>query len=91
LNATTQAPALDELVRDALTARANIGVSRAAGHFRDMVGQQVLLSVPAVTVATRDRAAQIIGDQETSGLVATGRLPVIFRGVCCWSSRDQQP
>ena len=37
---------LEELERDALTELANIGVSRAASNLRDMVGHQVLLSVP---------------------------------------------
>jgi chemotaxis protein CheC len=85
--ATAQAFALDELERDALTEIANIGVSRAAGNLRNMIGQQVLLSVPAVTVVTRERAAQIIGDRETSGLVGvqqafagefSGRVLLIF-------------
>ena len=38
---------------DALTELANIGVSRAAANLREMVGQQVLLSVPAVAVSRK--------------------------------------
>ena len=37
---------LDELELDALTELVNIGVNRAAASLRDMVGEQVVLSVP---------------------------------------------
>jgi len=78
---------LEELERDALAELANIGVSRAAANLREMVGQQVLLSVPAVAIITRDRAAQIVGDQANGDLVAvqqafagdfSGRVLLIF-------------
>ena len=39
---------LNELQLDALTELVNIGVSRAASSLREMVGSQVLLSVPNV-------------------------------------------
>lgn len=61
---------LDELERDALTELANIGVSRAAASLREMVGQQVLLSVPAVAIVTKDEAATIMERQEAGSLVA---------------------
>lgn len=78
---------LDELERDALSELANIGVSRAAASLRAMIGQQVLLSVPAVAVVTRDEAARMVGDRRTGGLVAvhqefagdfSGRALLIF-------------
>lgn len=78
---------LDELERDALSELANIGVSRAAASLRTMIGQQVLLSVPAVAMVTRDEAARMVGDRRTSGLVAvhqefagdfSGRALLIF-------------
>lgn len=81
------APDLDELQLDALTELVNIGVGRAAASLRTMVGEQVLLSVPSVAVITRERAAQIIGESETSKLVAvhqafegdlSGRALLIF-------------
>ena len=37
---------LTELELDALTEMVNIGVNRAAASLREMVGEQVLLSVP---------------------------------------------
>jgi chemotaxis protein CheC len=78
---------LDEIERDALTELANIGVSRAAGNLRDMVGHQVLLSVPAVAVMTRDHAATLLAERASGGLVAvhqafagdfSGRVLLIF-------------
>ena len=42
--------------RDALAEIANMGVSRAASSLRQMVGEQVLLSVPAVKIVTREIA-----------------------------------
>jgi chemotaxis protein CheC len=78
---------LDELERDALTELANIGVSRAASNLRDMVGYQVLLSVPAVEVITREHAATLLGERARGGLIAvhqafagdfSGRALLIF-------------
>jgi chemotaxis protein CheC len=61
---------LDELELDALTEVVNIGVSRAAASLRDMVGEQVFLSVPSVAITSPSRAAELIGERETSALVA---------------------
>jgi len=78
---------LDELEHDALTELLNIGVSRAAVSLRGMIGHQVLLSVPAVAVVTRERAGQILGERADHKLVAihqafegelSGRALLIF-------------
>jgi chemotaxis protein CheC len=78
---------LDELERDALTELVNIGVSRAAANLRKMVGAQVLLSVPAVEVVTRNHATSLIRERESGELVAvrqdfsgafSGRALLIF-------------
>ncbi len=61
---------LDELELDALTELVNMGVSRAAASLRHMVGDEVLLSVPSVAVVSRTRAAQIIGDDPATRMVA---------------------
>ena len=61
---------LDELEHDALTELVNIGVSRAASSLRKMVGDQVLLSVPAVEVVTRRAATTLIEQRESAMLVA---------------------
>ncbi len=78
---------LDDFERDALTELVNIGVSRAAASLRKMVGQQVLLSVPAVEIVTNRAAAALIGQRESEDLVAirqdfegafSGRALLIF-------------
>jgi chemotaxis protein CheC len=61
---------LDELELDALTEVVNIGVSRAATSLRDMVGEQVFLSVPAVAITSPVRAVELLGEGESSMLVA---------------------
>jgi chemotaxis protein CheC len=85
----TSAPSelLTELQLDALTELVNIGVSRAASSLREMVGEQVHLSVPNVSLETRTRAIAILAAREVSNLVAvhqifegeiTGRALLIF-------------
>ncbi|MGU3493684.1 chemotaxis protein CheX [Xanthobacteraceae bacterium A53D] len=69
---------LDELERDALTELVNIGVSRAAANLRKMVGEQVLLSVPAVEIMSRAGAATLIRERESGDLVAVRQD---FQGV----------
>ncbi len=65
----------------------NIGVSRAAASLRKMVGQQVLLSVPAVDIVSRNQAVSLLGERESDELVAvrqsfegafSGRALLIF-------------
>jgi chemotaxis protein CheC len=61
---------LSELERDALTELVNIGVSRAASGLRQMVGRQVVLSVPSVEVVSRPVATALIREREVGPLVA---------------------
>jgi chemotaxis protein CheC len=61
---------LTEVERDALAEIANMGVSRAANSLRQMVGEQVLLSVPAVKIVTRRAAAAFVGRGDETRLVA---------------------
>lgn len=79
--------ALNELELDALTELVNMGVSRSAANLRNMVGDEVFLSVPSVAVVTRARAAQIIGETAAGRMVAvhqafdgdiSGRALLIF-------------
>jgi chemotaxis protein CheC len=83
----SQAPALDELELDALTELVNIGVSRAAVSLREMVGEQVLLSVPTLRLVSPSEAVALLRQSESSPLVAvhqvfegeiTGRALLIF-------------
>ena len=78
---------LGELELDTLTELVNIGVSRAAFSLREMVGEQVHLSVPSVDLVSRARAIEILGEDEAGQLVAvhqvfegdiTGRALLIF-------------
>jgi chemotaxis protein CheC len=64
---------LTELERDALGELANIGVSRAAGSLRKLVGQQVLLSVPGADVVTQKTAIAAIGEREGEDLIAVAQ------------------
>jgi chemotaxis protein CheC len=80
-------PQLTELELDALTELVNLGVSRAALSLREMVGEQVLLSVPNLSLVSREEAIAILRRSETSPLVAvhqvfegdiTGRALLLF-------------
>jgi chemotaxis protein CheC len=81
------ATVLNELELDALSELVNIGVSHAATSLREMVGQQILLSVPTVRLVGRAEAIELLGQSESSPLVAvhqvfegdiTGRALLIF-------------
>ena len=78
---------LDDLELDALTELVNIGVGRAAASLREMVGEQVHLSVPSVSLVSRDEAIGVLDGGENRKLVAvhqvfqgdiTGRALLIF-------------
>src|SRR5678816_2275970 len=61
---------LSPIERDAFAEIANMGVARAATSLRQMLGEQVLLSVPAVHVVTREVAAELVERDNSSKLVA---------------------
>jgi chemotaxis protein CheC len=67
---TSDAGGLTEVERDALAEIANMGVSRAATSLRQMVGEQVLLSVPAVNIVSRKQAAVLVERGNSPKLVA---------------------
>lgn len=78
---------LSELELDALTELVNIGVSSAAASLREMVGEEILLSVPRVDLVPRQDAVDILRKSEAAKLVAvhqvfagdiTGRAMLIF-------------
>jgi chemotaxis protein CheC len=81
---------LSGIEQDALAEIANIGVSRAASSLRQMVGEQVLLSVPAVNIVPRAAACRLVEKGNEPKLVAvqqsfegpfTGRALLIFPEV----------
>jgi chemotaxis protein CheC len=65
-----RASELTDRERDALTEIANMGVSRAANSLRQMVREQVLLSVPAVNIVTRRMASGFVERGNETRLVA---------------------
>jgi chemotaxis protein CheC len=78
---------LSQIEQDALAEIVNMGVSRAATSLRQMVGEQVLLSVPAVNIVTRQAASRLVEKGNTTKLVAvqqsfegpfSGRALLIF-------------
>lgn len=83
---TTSGP-LNALELDALTELVNIGVSGAAASLREMVGQEILLSVPKVELLPRTQAITVLRHSEEAKLIAvhqvfegdiTGRAMLIF-------------
>jgi chemotaxis protein CheC len=67
---TAAAVVLTEMELDALTELVNLGVSNAAESLRELVKEEILLSVPRVTVVTRDEAIQNLGERDVKRLVA---------------------
>jgi chemotaxis protein CheC len=78
---------VSELERDAITELANIAVGRAAASLRQIVGYEVLLTVPSVDILSREAAAAVIAKPGNRALVAicqdfdgpiSGRALLIF-------------
>jgi chemotaxis protein CheC len=67
---TVELSELSEEERDALAEIANMGVSRAATSLRQMVGEQVLLSVPTLEIVNRVKAARLVEGGNSRKLVA---------------------
>jgi chemotaxis protein CheC len=69
---------LTDLEKDALGELSNIAMARAANSLRQMVGHEVLLSVPSVDIVSKDTATQIIAKPDNPTLVAVRQD---FKGV----------
>jgi chemotaxis protein CheC len=67
---TNDAAELTDGERDALAEIANMGVGRAATSLRQLIGEQVLLSVPAVNIVTRQVACASVERGNVTKLVA---------------------
>lgn len=61
---------LSDIELDALTELVNIGVGRGALSLRQLVGAQVLLSVPSLAILSRADAVAILGADDTALLIA---------------------
>lgn len=66
----TNSIVLSEFELDALTELVNLGVSNAALSLREMVREEVLLSVPSVAMITREEAIEKLVERELRRLVA---------------------
>lgn len=63
------APVLSDLQLDALTELVNLGVSNAALSLREMVQEEVALTVPQVSLVTRSEAISRLGERDVKRLV----------------------
>jgi chemotaxis protein CheC len=70
----TEVGELSEIEQDAIAEIANMGVSRAASSLRQLVGEQVLLSVPAVQIVTREDASRLVNRGDAATLIAVQQL-----------------
>jgi chemotaxis protein CheC len=78
---------LTDLERDALAELSNIAMAKAANSLRQMIQNEVLLSVPSVEILTSAAAAQLVAKPDNPKLVAvrqdfagafSGRAMLIF-------------
>ena len=78
---------LPDIERDAMSEIANISVGRAAASLRQIVGQEILMSVPSVEIVSREAAAGSLGKPGTKTFIAvcqsfegpfSGRALLIF-------------
>jgi chemotaxis protein CheC len=78
---------IQDLERDAVTEIANMAVGRAANSLRQIVGHEVLLSVPSVDILSYEAASRIVGKPANRSVVAvcqrfegpfSGRALLIF-------------
>jgi chemotaxis protein CheC len=67
---TTPQIELTDTERDALSEIVNMGVSRAATSLRQLLREEVLLSVPAVNIVKRHEASRLVGEAGAPQLVA---------------------
>ena len=71
---------LNELELDALTELVNLGISRSATSLAGMVREEVLLTVPKVSLVSREEAIRTLGERESKSLVAVHQT---FDGDIC--------
>lgn len=65
---------LEELEQDALTELVNLGVSQAAYNLREMIGRQVILSVPSVALMDRQDVIDHLSKCGPSKLIAVHQI-----------------
>jgi chemotaxis protein CheC len=81
---------ISDLERDAVAEIANIAIGRAASSLRQIVGHEILMSVPSVEILSREAAARVVAKPGTKTFVAvcqsfdgpfSGRALLIFPEV----------
>ena len=70
----SKAVTLTELEVDALSELVNLGVSRSALSLREMVGEEVMLTVPAISTVSSEQASEMIGGARVGELVAVEQV-----------------
>ena len=65
---------LDDLELDALTELVNLGISQSATSLAGMVQDEVTLSVPKVSLVSREEAVREMGQREARNLVAVHQI-----------------
>jgi len=65
---------LNELELDALTELVNLGISHSATSLAEMVREEVTLSVPMVSLVSREEAIRTLGERESKSLVAVHQI-----------------
>jgi chemotaxis protein CheC len=65
--------AISDIERDAVAEIANIAVGRAAASLRQIVGHEVLLSVPSVEILTHEAASHVVAKPGNRALVAVSQ------------------
>lgn len=72
---TAPAPGiLNDLELDALTELVNLGISQAANNLAKMVREEVVLSVPKVTLVGRQEAIRILAERDSKSLIAVHQI-----------------
>lgn len=78
---------ISDIERDAVAEIANVAVGRAAASLRQIVGHEVLLSVPSVEILSHEAASRVVAKPENRPLIAvcqsfqgpfSGRALLIF-------------
>lgn len=67
---TSGVPRLNALQLDALSELVNLGVSRAAASLREMIGHQVVLSVPSVGLVSSRQAVSMVESRNVRQFLA---------------------
>jgi chemotaxis protein CheC len=83
---------LSDLERDALAELSNIAMAKAANSLRQMIQNEVLLSVPSVEILTNAAATQLVAKPDNPKLVVVRQARLrwgVFRPGDAYLSRTK--